>query len=101
MAETNLNLQEMKRTKFPLSRIKKIIQEDEDIGKTTSTVPVALSKALELFIEDLVKKCQIHKKITKQNVLDVLREYKIFDEADFEGNEIEKKTNKIEKNKEE
>eukprot|EP00357_Protocruzia_adherens_P023460 CAMPEP_0115000788 /NCGR_PEP_ID=MMETSP0216-20121206/16969_1 /TAXON_ID=223996 /ORGANISM="Protocruzia adherens, Strain Boccale" /LENGTH=188 /DNA_ID=CAMNT_0002365959 /DNA_START=348 /DNA_END=914 /DNA_ORIENTATION=- len=46
--------------KFPLVRIKKIMQSDEEIGKVANTTPVLISKALELFIKDLVNRsCQV------------------------------------------
>ncbi|KAL7417855.1 histone-fold-containing protein, partial [Mrakia frigida] len=37
------------------SRIKKIMQTDEDVGKVAMATPVLVSKALELFIASLVK----------------------------------------------
>ncbi|KAH0455185.1 hypothetical protein IEQ34_015217 [Dendrobium chrysotoxum] len=40
-------------TRFPASRIKKIMQADEDVGKIALPVPVLVSKALELFLQDL------------------------------------------------
>jgi hypothetical protein len=50
---------EMKRMKnrvtFPKARIKKIMQQDEEIGKIAAPVPILLSRCLELFIADLVK----------------------------------------------
>ncbi|KAJ8485227.1 hypothetical protein OPV22_017712 [Ensete ventricosum] len=38
------------------TRIKKIMQSDEDIGKIALAVPVLVSKALELFLQDLCDK---------------------------------------------
>ncbi|KAG5001726.1 hypothetical protein JHK87_022798 [Glycine soja] len=35
------------------ARIKKIMQADEDVGKIALVVPVLVSKALELFLQDL------------------------------------------------
>ncbi|KAH1124054.1 hypothetical protein GLYMA_06G038200v4, partial [Glycine max] len=35
------------------ARIKKIMQADEDVGKIALAVPVLVSKALELFLQDL------------------------------------------------
>ncbi|XP_022880026.1 dr1-associated corepressor-like isoform X2 [Olea europaea var. sylvestris] len=35
------------------ARIKKIMQADEDIGKIAMAVPLLVSKALELFLQDL------------------------------------------------
>ncbi|XP_020254635.1 DNA polymerase epsilon subunit C-like isoform X2 [Asparagus officinalis] len=40
-------------TRFPASRIKKIMQADEDVGKIAMATPVLVSKALELFLQDL------------------------------------------------
>ncbi|PKU69472.1 dr1-associated corepressor isoform X1 [Dendrobium catenatum] len=40
-------------TRFPAPRIKKIMQADEDIGKIALAVPLLVSKALELFLQDL------------------------------------------------
>jgi len=42
--------------RFPLHKIKQIIQSDEDIGRVDSSVYVVVSAALELFLNDLVKK---------------------------------------------
>ncbi|KAK9273422.1 hypothetical protein L1049_018232 [Liquidambar formosana] len=40
-------------TRFPAARIKKIMQADEDVGKIALAVPLLVSKALELFLQDL------------------------------------------------
>ncbi|XP_058107369.1 uncharacterized protein LOC131250955 [Magnolia sinica] len=40
-------------TRFPASRIKKIMQADDDVGKIAMAVPLLVSKALELFLQDL------------------------------------------------
>ncbi|KAK9068135.1 hypothetical protein SSX86_012246 [Deinandra increscens subsp. villosa] len=40
-------------TRFPAVRIKKIMQADEDVGKIAMAVPILVSKALELFLQDL------------------------------------------------
>eukprot|EP01080_Neovahlkampfia_damariscottae_P000915 gene915-9824_t len=40
--------------KFPVAKIKRIIQSNEDVGKVSSNAPVIISKCLELFIEELV-----------------------------------------------
>lgn len=42
--------------RFPPARIKKIMQTDEEVGKVAAAVPVIISRALELFVESLVKK---------------------------------------------
>lgn len=38
------------------ARIKKIMQTDEEVGKVAQPVPVIISRALELFVENLLKK---------------------------------------------
>ncbi|ESQ41962.1 hypothetical protein EUTSA_v10014454mg [Eutrema salsugineum] len=40
-------------TRFPATRIKRIMQTDEDVGKIAMAVPLLVSKALELFLQDL------------------------------------------------
>ncbi|KAF5369269.1 hypothetical protein D9758_002787 [Tetrapyrgos nigripes] len=45
-----------KQTKFPVARIKKIMQKDEDVGKVAQATPIVISKALELFLATLVEK---------------------------------------------
>jgi histone H3/H4 len=42
------------KTKFPVARIKRIMQADEEVGKVASTTPTAVNKALELFMIALV-----------------------------------------------
>ncbi|OJJ47308.1 hypothetical protein ASPZODRAFT_142050 [Penicilliopsis zonata CBS 506.65] len=44
------------KTKFPVARIKRIMQADEDVGKVAQVTPIAVSKALELFMIQLVTK---------------------------------------------
>ncbi|KAI9225237.1 MAG: hypothetical protein DHS80DRAFT_26385 [Piptocephalis tieghemiana] len=43
------------KTKFPVARIKKIMQADEDVGKMSQATPVLISKALELFLASLMQ----------------------------------------------
>ncbi|RDW65366.1 hypothetical protein BP5796_10058 [Coleophoma crateriformis] len=42
------------KTKFPVARIKRIMQADEEVGKVAQVTPVAVNKALELFMIQLV-----------------------------------------------
>ncbi|XP_076316745.1 uncharacterized protein LOC143229007 isoform X2 [Tachypleus tridentatus] len=42
--------------RFPPARIKKIMQTDEEVGKVAAAVPVIISRALELFVESLIKR---------------------------------------------
>ncbi|KAF9442118.1 histone-fold-containing protein, partial [Macrolepiota fuliginosa MF-IS2] len=43
-----------KQTKFPVARIKKIMQKDEEVGKVAQATPIVISKALELFLGLLI-----------------------------------------------
>jgi hypothetical protein len=44
------------KTKFPTARIKRIMQADEEVGKVAQQTPIAVGKALELFMVALVSK---------------------------------------------
>lgn len=44
------------RTKFPTARIKRIMQADEEVGKVAQQTPIAVGKALEMFMIALVRK---------------------------------------------
>lgn len=44
------------RTKFPTARIKRIMQADEEVGKVAQQTPIAVGKALELFMIHVVSK---------------------------------------------
>ncbi|KKA28282.1 hypothetical protein TD95_001847 [Thielaviopsis punctulata] len=44
------------KTKFPTARIKRIMQADEEVGKVAQQAPIAVGKALELFMIGLVMK---------------------------------------------
>ena len=46
----------MVRTKFPTARIKRIMQADEEVGKVAQQTPIAVGKALEMFMMNLVTK---------------------------------------------
>lgn len=78
--KTLSELQKKKKTRFPLSRIKKIIQQNEDVGKAAVTVPVVLSKAIELFFEKMIQDMVTNadkrksKKIQLQDFKDVIEE---------------------------
>lgn len=50
------------KTKFPVARIKRIMQADEDVGKVAQATPTAVSKALELFMIALVTKGSVEAK---------------------------------------
>ncbi|KAI9167426.1 DNA polymerase epsilon subunit C [Paramyrothecium foliicola] len=44
------------KTKFPTARIKRIMQADEEVGKVAQQTPIAVGKALEMFMVQLVSK---------------------------------------------
>lgn len=44
------------KTKFPTARIKRIMQADEEVGKVAQQTPIAVGKALELFMVQIVGK---------------------------------------------
>jgi len=44
-----------KQTKFPVARIKKIMQKDEEVGKVAQATPIVISKALELFLAMIIE----------------------------------------------
>lgn len=59
------------KTKFPVARIKRIMQADEDVGKVAQATPTAVAKALELFMITLVTKAASeanNKRITAQHL---------------------------------
>jgi len=66
------------KTKFPVARIKRIMQADEEVGKVAQVTPVAVSKALELFMIALVSgaaekaKEKGGKKVTAQHLKQVV-----------------------------
>lgn len=50
------------KTRFPMARIKKIMQKDDEVGKIASATPILISKCLEMFLCDLLTKtCDITK----------------------------------------
>ncbi|GAA95522.1 uncharacterized protein L969DRAFT_85195 [Mixia osmundae IAM 14324] len=74
-----------KGTAFPVARIKKIMQQDEEVGKVAASAPVAVSKALEMFLQDLLEKSLEHarslgsRKITNVHLKHVITEVESFD----------------------
>ncbi|ODQ67922.1 DNA polymerase epsilon subunit C [Nadsonia fulvescens var. elongata DSM 6958] len=43
------------KTRFPVARIKKLMQSDDDIGKVAQATPIVVAKALELFMISLIE----------------------------------------------
>lgn len=42
------------KTRFPVARIKRLMQSDDEIGKVAQATPIVVAKALELFMAGLV-----------------------------------------------
>lgn len=42
------------KTQFPVARIKRLMQSDEEVGKVAQATPVIVAKALELFMINIV-----------------------------------------------
>jgi histone H3/H4 len=66
------------KTRFPTARIKRIMQADEEVGKVAQQTPVAVGKALELFMVALVKqsaelaRSKNQKRVTPQMLKEVI-----------------------------
>lgn len=43
---------------FPVTKIKKIIQENQEIGKLSNVVPPLVEQSLQYFLEDIIKKSE-------------------------------------------
>lgn len=48
------DIQKRKKSVFPVSRLKKIMQTNDDVGKMSASVPFVASRAVELFLKDFV-----------------------------------------------
>lgn len=70
---------------FPATRIKRIMQSDEDVGKLATVTPALVSKAVELFLGDLVRAASTladanhHTKITPAHIRHVVEGNEQFD----------------------
>eukprot|EP00835_Amoeboradix_gromovi_P002091 NODE_110_length_19453_cov_0.364369.p12 type:complete len:127 gc:universal NODE_110_length_19453_cov_0.364369:2033-1653(-) len=75
----------VKLTSFPLARIKKVMQTDEEIGKVAQAAPVLVSKALELFLAKLladageIAKENSLKKISPETIAQCVDRNELFD----------------------
>ena len=73
------------KTKFPVARIKRIIQADEEIGKVSQATPTAAAKALEQFMVELTVRAaaqanlQGSKKVTAQHLANAIKAETNFD----------------------
>lgn len=72
-------------SRIPASRIKKIMQADEDVGKIALPVPLLVSKALELFLQTLCNRtCEITlqrgaKTISAAHLKQCVQRFNVFD----------------------
>lgn len=57
--------------RFPPARIKKIMQTDEEIGKVAAAVPVIISRALEIFLQQLVEKSAEHTRAKRAKTMTI------------------------------
>ncbi|EMR08999.1 hypothetical protein PNEG_02775 [Pneumocystis murina B123] len=82
--------------KFPIARIKKIMQADEEVGKVAQITPVVVSKALELFmqsiVDETVKQARI-KQAKKVTITHMKNAIQSADQFDFLIDIIDKYTN--------
>lgn len=84
------------KSKFPIARIKKIMQADEEVGKVAQITPVVVSKALELFMQSIVDatvKQARAKQAKKVTVLHMKSAVQSVDQFDFLIDIIDKYTN--------
>ncbi|KAJ2510071.1 hypothetical protein H4217_008046 [Coemansia sp. RSA 1939] len=51
------------KTKFPVARIKKIMQMDEEVGKMAQATPILISKSLELFMQSIIDDVAKHARV--------------------------------------
>jgi len=99
------------KTQFPVARIKRLMQSDEDVGKVAQTTPVVVAKALELFMIQLVDaSCErakdkhakrvgiphLYKAVMEEEKFDFLRDVM----AKYEGQAVETKKSRGQKGSE-
>ncbi|EHY66809.1 Dr1-associated corepressor [Nematocida ausubeli] len=54
-AEKYAEARKKAKCRFPIARIKKIMQIDDEIGKVSTFAPIVISHAIELFLISLLK----------------------------------------------
>ncbi|EEB05932.1 DNA polymerase epsilon subunit Dpb3 [Schizosaccharomyces japonicus yFS275] len=73
------------KSRFPLARIKKIMQADQDVGKVAQVTPIIVSKALELFMQSIItescKQTRLHnaKRVTVSHLKHAVQSVDQFD----------------------
>ncbi|KAI5181526.1 Dr1-associated corepressor [Nematocida sp. AWRm80] len=59
---SHMDLKKKCKCRFPVARIKKIMQINEEIGKISVSAPIVISHAIELFLIDLLKQLETQAK---------------------------------------
>lgn len=84
-APTDLRYERDIKTQFPVARIKRLMQSDEDVGKVAQATPVVVAKALELFMVHIVEAAckqasdQQVKRVNMQHLYNAVMEEEKFD----------------------
>ncbi|CAA93686.1 Transcription regulator complex subunit bur6 [Schizosaccharomyces pombe] len=84
-SETKPNPATYWKSRFPVARIKKIMQADQDVGKVAQVTPVIMSKALELFMQSIIqescKQTRLHqaKRVTVSHLKHAVQSVEQFD----------------------
>jgi histone H3/H4 len=68
------------------ARLKRLLQEDEDVGRVSKAAPVLISKAIELFITDVIlqsSSCATSKKRKIITPEDIQEAVQLNDKFDF------------------
>lgn len=56
--QKGLEFRRKAKCRFPIARIKKIMQIDEEIGKVSTSAPIVISHAIELFLISILKEME-------------------------------------------
>lgn len=84
-ASNDLRYERDIKTQFPVARIKRLMQSDEDVGKVAQATPVVVAKALELFMVHIVEAAckqasdQQVKRVNMQHLYNAVMEEEKFD----------------------
>ena len=80
--------------RFPLARVKKIIQKNEEVGKIAHSIPFLISKCLEHFLNDLLdnvleENTDCKTKLVPAHLKDVISKNKNYDFLQYLFKEVE------------
>ena len=68
---TKVNSEKPKKLLVSCSRIKRIMQSSEEVGKLNSYCPLVVSKTVELFIKDLIETVQLKHENSSKNKIEI------------------------------